>query len=150
MAAKRNSVEGNREKLLRGALTCLRERGYARTTTRDLVAASGANLASIGYHYGSKEALLNEAIAVGFSQWVAQVEQSTFAAESASTPERLERSLSAMIDRFGELEPFLVTFVEAFPRRFAHLSCANASRSPTRRRDAPAPRWSYEQSRATG
>jgi hypothetical protein len=40
-------------------------RGYARTTARDLAAESGANLASIGYHFGSKEALLNEALAEG-------------------------------------------------------------------------------------
>ena len=30
-------------------------------TARDIVAASGANLASIGYHFGSKEALLSAA-----------------------------------------------------------------------------------------
>ena len=49
---------GHREKLLAGAKRCLYERGYGRTTTRDIVEASGANLASIGYHFGSKEALL--------------------------------------------------------------------------------------------
>jgi len=38
------------------------EHGYARTTARDIVNASGANLASIGYHYGSKAALMNAAV----------------------------------------------------------------------------------------
>ncbi|MEE1757042.1 TetR/AcrR family transcriptional regulator [Streptomyces sp. SP18CS02] len=52
---------GHREALLEGAKRCLLEKGYARTTARDIVAASGTNLASIGYHYGSKEALLNQA-----------------------------------------------------------------------------------------
>lgn len=55
-------TEGHREKLLEAAKQCLYERGYARTTARDLVAASGTNLASIGYHFGSKEALLTEAL----------------------------------------------------------------------------------------
>ncbi|MFJ7625624.1 TetR/AcrR family transcriptional regulator [Streptomyces sp. NPDC097595] len=50
---------GHREDLLEGAKRCLLEKGYARTTARDIVAASGTNLASIGYHYGSKDALLN-------------------------------------------------------------------------------------------
>jgi AcrR family transcriptional regulator len=50
---------GHREALLAGARRCLLERGYARTTARDLVAASDTNLASIGYHFGSNEALLN-------------------------------------------------------------------------------------------
>jgi AcrR family transcriptional regulator len=110
------STTGNREKLLQAAVACLRDRGYARTTARDLVAASGTNLASIGYHFGSKEALLNEAIAQGFSAWTREVEKAAFALESASTAERLERSLGAMIDRFSELRPFLVSFVEAFPQ----------------------------------
>src|SRR6185436_12372418 len=42
---------------------------YARTTARDIVAASGTNLASIGYHYGSKEALLNQALIEATGDW---------------------------------------------------------------------------------
>jgi AcrR family transcriptional regulator len=129
---------GNREKLLRGAMDCLREKGYARTTARDLVAASGANLASIGYHYGSKEALLNEAIAVGFREFVAEVERATFAAESDTSVGRLQRSLSAMVDRFAEIEPLVASFVEAFPQ---------AVRSPELRERLAE---SYEEDRTAG
>jgi AcrR family transcriptional regulator len=53
---------GHREDLLAGAKKCIFEKGYARTTARDIVAASGTNLGSIGYHYGSKDALLNLAL----------------------------------------------------------------------------------------
>jgi AcrR family transcriptional regulator len=53
---------GHREDLLAGAVRCLREKGYSRTTARAIVAASGTNLGSIGYHYGSTEALLNAAV----------------------------------------------------------------------------------------
>jgi AcrR family transcriptional regulator len=52
---------GHREDLLEGAKRCLLEKGFVRTTARDLVRESGTNLASIGYHYGSKDALLAEA-----------------------------------------------------------------------------------------
>ncbi|MFF8865933.1 TetR/AcrR family transcriptional regulator [Streptomyces sp. NPDC015139] len=52
---------GHREDLLEGAKGCLLEKGFARTTARDIVKASGTNLASIGYHYGSKDALLAQA-----------------------------------------------------------------------------------------
>ncbi|MFS8201934.1 TetR/AcrR family transcriptional regulator [Streptomyces sp. CWNU-52B] len=52
---------GHREDLLEGARRCLLEKGFARTTARDIVKESGTNLASIGYHYGSKDALLAEA-----------------------------------------------------------------------------------------
>jgi len=52
---------GHREDLLEGARRCLLEKGFARTTARDIVKESGTNLASIGYHYGSKDTLLAEA-----------------------------------------------------------------------------------------
>ena len=52
---------GHREDLLEGAKRCLLEKGFARTTARDIVKESGTNLASIGYHYGSKDALLVQA-----------------------------------------------------------------------------------------
>lgn len=60
---------GHREDLLEGAKRCLLDKGYARTTARDIVAASGTNLASIGYHYGSKEALLNLAFLKVTEEW---------------------------------------------------------------------------------
>jgi AcrR family transcriptional regulator len=62
-------MAGHREALLEGAIRCIHEKGYARTTARDVVAASDTNLASIGYHYGSKEALLREAIFESFRRW---------------------------------------------------------------------------------
>ncbi|MDR3084408.1 MAG: TetR/AcrR family transcriptional regulator, partial [Streptomyces sp.] len=52
---------GHREDLLEGAKRCLLEKGFVRTTARDVVKESGTNLASIGYHYGSKDALLAQA-----------------------------------------------------------------------------------------
>lgn len=52
---------GHREDLLEGAKRCLLQKGFAATTARDIVKESGTNLASIGYHYGSKDALLAEA-----------------------------------------------------------------------------------------
>lgn len=53
---------GNREDLLAGAKRCLVEKGYARTTARDIAAAAGTSLAAIGYHFGSKEELLTQAL----------------------------------------------------------------------------------------
>jgi len=52
---------GHREDLLEGAKRCLMAKGFAATTARDIVKESGTNLASIGYHYGSKDALLAQA-----------------------------------------------------------------------------------------
>ena len=46
----------------RGANAVSASRGYARTTARDIAAAAGTSLAAIGYHFGSKEALLSVAL----------------------------------------------------------------------------------------
>lgn len=111
----RTEAGGYREKLLAGAVACLQEKGYARTTARDLVAASGTNLASIGYHFGGKDALLNEAVAGVFDQWTAYVERSLFGTELSSPREMLERAMAALVDVFEEMRPQLVLCVEGYP-----------------------------------
>ena len=60
---------GHKEDLLAGAKKCLVELGYARTTARDIVKASHTNLASIGYHFGSKDALLAQAMMELVGEW---------------------------------------------------------------------------------
>jgi AcrR family transcriptional regulator len=60
---------GHREDLLAGAKRCLYEKGFARTTARDIVAASGTNLGSIGYHYGSTPALMQAAMLSAIEDW---------------------------------------------------------------------------------
>jgi AcrR family transcriptional regulator len=53
---------GNREDLLAGARKAIVERGVAKTTARDIAAAAGVSLAAIGYHFGSKDQLITEAL----------------------------------------------------------------------------------------
>ncbi len=60
---------GNREALLAGAKQCLNEKGYARTTVRDLASAAHVSMAAIGYHFGSREALLNAALIEANEEW---------------------------------------------------------------------------------
>ncbi|QFG22721.1 TetR/AcrR family transcriptional regulator [Actinomadura sp. WMMB 499] len=60
---------GNREDLLAGAKRCLREKGYDRTSVRDIATAAGVSTAAIGYHYGSREALLIQALFELLDEW---------------------------------------------------------------------------------
>jgi AcrR family transcriptional regulator len=60
---------GNREALLDGAKQCLREKGYDRTSVRDIAAAAGVSTAAIGYHFGSREALLTRALYAILDEW---------------------------------------------------------------------------------
>jgi AcrR family transcriptional regulator len=104
---------GHREALLDGARRCLLERGYARTTARDLVAASGTNLASIGYHFGSKEALLHGAMQQCFDEYIEQISQIVFADPGATPLERVRASWEALVGTFDQYRPLMVAFVEA-------------------------------------
>ncbi|MRG59802.1 TetR family transcriptional regulator [Agromyces sp. CFH 90414] len=53
---------GNREDLLAGARQVILERGVAKATARDIATAAGVSLAAIGYHFGSKDRLITEAL----------------------------------------------------------------------------------------
>ena len=66
---------GHREELLDGAAQCLYDKGFGRTTARDVVGASGTNLASIGYHFGSKDALLTEALLKATAGWSEELDR---------------------------------------------------------------------------
>jgi AcrR family transcriptional regulator len=92
----------HREDLLAGAVRCLREKGYARTTARDIVAASGTNLASIGYHYGSTQTLLNAAVFQAMEDFGAEIGQVMRADVGLGGPalERFERFWAHVIDSF--------------------------------------------------
>jgi AcrR family transcriptional regulator len=94
---------GNREDLIAGAKRCLIDKGYARTTARDIAAASGVSLAAIGYHFGSKDALMNQALYESIGDWADEVERA-LAAEGALDTEPLRRFESIMgrtIESFG-------------------------------------------------
>jgi AcrR family transcriptional regulator len=88
---------GNREALLAGAKRCIAEKGYAHTTARDIVAASGTNLASIGYHFRSKDALLDAAILDWFNDWDDDVEAALRDQHDGSPADRLAAFLDVVI-----------------------------------------------------
>jgi AcrR family transcriptional regulator len=104
---------GNRDALLEGAKHCLREKGYARTTARDLVAASGTNLSSIGYHFGSKEALLAAAFEDVFVEWTEQLNAAATDSPAANALERVTASWRTMLDTLPEHEGLMLAFVES-------------------------------------
>src|SRR5215218_6694561 len=93
----------HKEDLIAGAKRCLYEKGYARTTARDIVAASGTNLASIGYHYGSTEALLNAAMIQAIEEWGGEIERALGGdVDLQATPmERFEATWARVIGSFA-------------------------------------------------
>ncbi|MGE5336021.1 MAG: TetR/AcrR family transcriptional regulator [Nitrososphaerota archaeon] len=106
--------DGHRERLLEAAITCLQEKGYARTTSRDLVAASGTNLASIGYHFDSKEGLLNAAVVEAFQRWLKPLIALAAAPGPATPLERLRRGFEGVMNSIEENRPLVAASLEAW------------------------------------
>jgi AcrR family transcriptional regulator len=103
----------HREQLLEAARRLLEERGYAHITARDLVAASNTNLASIGYHFGSKTALLNAAIEASFEKWAEQLASMVMADPDATAIQRGMATWVSVRDSLPERRPMLQSYVEA-------------------------------------
>ncbi len=106
---------GHREQLIHGARRCLEERGYARTTSRDLAAAADAPLGTINYHYGSKEGLLNAALLEAIKEWGDRtVPARTAEFSEGGLAERLQAMWSQMRESVAAERPMFVAAVEAF------------------------------------
>lgn len=102
------------------------------------MAASGTNLASIGYHFGSKEALLNEAIVEAFADYTDKLVLLVEAEPGGGVPlAGIRDSWIAMVEEFSRMRPLLVAFVEAL---------AQAERNPELRAQLAA---GYEKLRET-
>ena len=76
---------GNREALMLAAKRCLNERGYSQTSARDIASEAGVSKAAIGYHYGTKDALLMEALLEALGEWGAALGEKLVAPTAPGT-----------------------------------------------------------------
>ena len=102
-----------REDLLEGAKKCLVEKGYSRTTARDIAAASGAHLASIGYHFGSKDNLMNTAVIEASSDWGDAFEAAVRGAGGRTPHERFRHLIQSVLASIPDQTPLLVASTQA-------------------------------------
>jgi AcrR family transcriptional regulator len=98
---------GNREALLEGAKRCLLEKGYAKTTARDIADAAGVSLAAIGYHYGSKESLLEQAFMAAMGEWFDDEKQIARQKTASGSLEEFRSFFTGIIGTFPDQEPLL-------------------------------------------
>lgn len=96
---------GNREDLVVAAKRCLVERGWARTTVRDIAATAGVSHAAIGYHFGSRENLLVHALLEAVEDLGRQIERD----QQAGGP----GSWEALIESFSTHRTLWVAQLEA-------------------------------------
>ncbi|SIO89349.1 TetR/AcrR family transcriptional regulator [Nocardiopsis sp. JB363] len=103
-----------REDLLVGAKKCLIEKGYSKTTARDIAAASGAHLASIGYHFGSKDNLMNTALLEASSEWGDAFEAAIRDAGPTTAENRTRLLLTSLFGTLPEHRDLMVASIQAF------------------------------------
>lgn len=103
-----------RDDLLTAARQLLVEKGYARTTARDLATASGAHLASIGYHFGSKDALMTEATLQAQGEWGSMIDEAIAAANTANPADRLRVCIDTLVATFTQHREVLVASVQTY------------------------------------
>ncbi|GAB3740207.1 TetR/AcrR family transcriptional regulator [Microlunatus parietis] len=105
-----------RDDLLDAARRLLVEKGYDRTTARDLAAAAGSHLGSIGYHFGSKDALMTEATLLAQGAWGSMVDQALAAANAASPGRRIEICIDTLAAAVKEQRGILVASAQAMTK----------------------------------
>jgi AcrR family transcriptional regulator len=139
------SSDETRSALLEAAKRLVFERGYARTSVRDLVSEADANLGAVNYHFGSRENLLNQAMFEFFLEWsesVGQVE----VAPGAGPIEQLAERARAMVDGISSAQPLFVVFLEgllqsrhspALRRELAEHYARQRAQASERIRDSP-------------
>jgi AcrR family transcriptional regulator len=103
----------NRQALLEGALRCIEERGYGEVSTRDIARAAKANVASIVYHFGSKDALIAEALAEGFRRWFAEFAGEVMRSDSQAL---IQGAVRALGESMGSHRGMAQAFVAALSR----------------------------------
>ena len=86
----------NRSNLIEGTLRCLERLPPERITARAIADESRANLASIAYHFGSKDNLVTEAVIEGLDRWLAEIAAGLGDLESQQPAERFGRAAKAI------------------------------------------------------
>ena len=103
---------GNREALLDGAKRCLIEKGYVKTTARDIADAAGVSLAAIGYHFGSKESLLEQAFMNAMEEWFEDDAEYRHAEQEPGSLERFKQFFEEVIASFPSQRPLMRLNIE--------------------------------------
>jgi AcrR family transcriptional regulator len=102
---RRRDAAATRAALLDAAATLFAERGFDRTTVRDIAGQAGVNQALLFRYFGSKDALFEEVMARGGREHLA-----------ATTPENLfDASLRSMLEPAdsGRRNPALETYLRS-------------------------------------
>ncbi len=106
----------NRSELIEGTLRCLERLPPERVTARAIAEESGANLASITYHFGSKDELVTEAVVAGLDRWLVEIARRLDELEARAPQDRLRAAFAVVADSRRHHEGLARTFLGAMAK----------------------------------
>ena len=115
---KERSVDGQdgRGRIIREAARLFREKGFGRTTVRELATAAGMQSGSLFYFFASKEEILQAVIDHGMKLLVATVDEARQGlAPAAGFRAMLQRHLEGILDRGADHMNVMLFETRAFP-----------------------------------
>lgn len=106
----------NRYQLVEGTLRCLERLPAEKVTARVIADESAANLASITYHFGSKDELLTEAVIAGLDRWLAEIARRLDEIGARAPEERFRAALAVVANSRRQHEGLARNFLVALAR----------------------------------
>jgi AcrR family transcriptional regulator len=106
----------NRAALLEAGIACLQEKGYADTKARDIAGRAGVSLGAIGYHFGSTDELLQEALAEAVRRWLEPLIGLISTVPERVDHERLGPAIQSFLETFSAKRPLVLSYFEALLR----------------------------------
>ncbi len=100
----RKKMSNTKEKLLAAASDVFAEKGFRDATVAEICNYAGANVAAVNYHFGSKDALYQEAWRFSFAESMNAHPQDGGVSDDAPAEERLRGQLRALIERISDAE----------------------------------------------
>jgi TetR/AcrR family transcriptional regulator, regulator of cefoperazone and chloramphenicol sensitivity len=102
MKTQREDTARTRGKLLAAAGEIFAEKGFRNATIAEICLKAGTNVASVNYHFGSKETLYREAWRHAFVQSVEAHPPDGGVAADAPPEERLQGQVTALLNRIAD------------------------------------------------
>jgi AcrR family transcriptional regulator len=95
---RKTKSERTRERILDAAAACFRERGFAATRLSDIADRASLQAPSLYYHFGSKESLIEEVLALGVTRTYEHVRASVDAVPAGDPLGRLRAAIEAHVE----------------------------------------------------
>jgi len=106
----------NRNALLEAGIACLQDKGYADTKARDIAGRAGVSLGAIGYHFGSTDELLQEALAEAVRRWLEPLIGLISTMPETVGRDRLGTAIESFLETFSANRPLVLAYFEALLR----------------------------------